>query len=95
MTQITQDDVRRLAQLSAITLTNDEEIALQADISNILGYIDQLKELDTDGVEPTYHLSGLTNIFRDDEVDNGVDRETLLSLPADTHNNHIKVPKVL
>jgi len=95
MTKITQDEVHKLAQLSAISLTTDEEATLQAEISNILAYVDQLKELDTEGVEPTYQLSGLTNVFRNDEVDNGIDRETLLSLSAETKDNHIKVPKVL
>lgn len=95
MTKITQDEVRKLAILSAITLTDEEEITLQNDISNILGYVDQLKELDTSGVTPTYQLSGLTNIFRSDIVEKGVEREALLALSKDTKDNQIKVPKVL
>jgi aspartyl-tRNA(Asn)/glutamyl-tRNA(Gln) amidotransferase subunit C len=95
MTMISPSEVRKLAGLSAITLTDDEVTVLSDDVTTILAYVDQLQELDTDGVEPTYQLSGLTNVYRDDVVENGVNRETLLSLAADTQDNHIKVPKVL
>jgi len=95
MTSITQDEVRKLAQMSAISLSDDEETTLQSDISNILEYVDQLKQLDTKDVEPTYQLSGLTNVFRSDEIEAGLSRDQLLALAEDTKNNHIKVPKVL
>lgn len=96
MTQISQDDVHHLAQLSSLDLTQDEEISLRGDLERIVGYIQQLAELDTEGVEPTYQVTGLQNVWRDDIVDNyGLDREHLLSLAPDTDQHQIKVPKVL
>lgn len=96
MTDISTDDVQRLAQLSSLQLDDTEVEALRADLGNILGYIEQLSELDTEGVEPTYQVTDLQNVWRDDVVDNyGVDRDTLLALAPDADQHQIKVPKVL
>ena len=96
MTQITRDDVLHLAQLSSLELNDDEIDALRIDISNILGYVNQLSKLDTSGVEPTYQVTGLQNVWRDDNIiDYGISREELLALAPESANNQIKVPKVL
>jgi len=96
MTQISIDDVHHLAQLSSLQLEGGEAEALRVDLENILGYIEQLSELDTEGVEPTYQVTDLQNVWRDDVVDDyGTGREQLLALAPDTEKNQIKVPKVL
>lgn len=96
MTQISRDDVRHLAQLSSLQLSDNEIDDLQVDIGNILNYVEQLSELDTSGVEPTYQVTDLENVWREDVVDDyGVSRETLLGLAPASDNNQIKVPKVL
>jgi aspartyl-tRNA(Asn)/glutamyl-tRNA(Gln) amidotransferase subunit C len=88
--------VLHLAQLSSLQLTDQETDSLQQDISNILGYIEQLSELDTSDVEPTYQVTGLTNVWRDDVIDQSdVTREQLLALAPEQQNNSVKVPKVL
>lgn len=95
-TTITRDDVLHLAQLSSLQLSDDEIQALQVDLANILGYVDQLSELDTTGVEPTYQVIDLENGGREDVViHSAADRDVLLSLAPDTKDNQIKVPKVL
>lgn len=96
MTQITQDDVQHLAQLSNLQLSDDEAASLQKDLEAIIGYIDELSELDTSGVEPTYQVTDLQNIWREDKVDTyGLEREELLAIAPDHSNHQIKVPKVL
>ena len=96
MTQISRDDVLHLAQLSSLQLADDEIDGLQADIANILGYVEQLGELNTDGVEPTYQVTDLENVWRDDKViDYGISREQLLALSPESTENAVKVPKVL
>ena len=96
MTQISTNDVQHLAQLSSLQLNETEAEALRVDLENILGYIDQLSELNTDGVEPTYQVTDLQNVWRDDIVDDyGLGRDELLSLAPDSDKNQIKVPKVL
>lgn len=96
MTQISRDDVQHLAQLSSLQLADDEIDNLQADIANILGYVEQLSELNTEGIEPTYQVTDLHNVWRDDSViDYGVSREQLLDLSPASLNHQVKVPKVL
>lgn len=96
MTQISRDDVLHLAQLSSLQLADDEIDGLKTDISNILGYVEQLNELDTDNVEPTYQVTGLSNIWREDSVINyGVTREELLARSPEVADFQVKVPKVL
>jgi aspartyl-tRNA(Asn)/glutamyl-tRNA(Gln) amidotransferase subunit C len=95
MVQISSDAVLALAKLSSINLDDEETSILQSDISSILGYIEKLQSLDTKDVEPTYQLTGLTNVWRDDIVEEGIPKEVLLALSEDTKNGQIKVPKVL
>jgi aspartyl-tRNA(Asn)/glutamyl-tRNA(Gln) amidotransferase subunit C len=96
MINISTKDVQHLAQLSSLQLDDAEVEALRVDLGNILGYIEQLSELNTEGVEPTYQVTDLQNVWRQDVVDNyGIGREALLSLAPDADKNQIKVPKVL
>lgn len=96
MTYISTDDVQHLAQLSSLQLSNTEVESLQKDLEGIIGYIQQLSELDTTGVEPTYQVTDLQNVWRNDVVNTyGIDRESLLSLAPATESQQIKVPKVL
>ena len=96
MTQITRNDVLHLAQLSNLELSDSEIDGLQTDLTNILGYVDQLSQLDTSGVEPTYQVTGLQNVWRDDSViDYGVKREDMLALSTESAEHQVKVPKVL
>lgn len=96
MTEISRDDVLRLAQLSSLALDDQEITDLQTDIGNILGYIEQLSQVDTSGVEPTYQVTDLENVWRTDTIDDyGIDREALLALAPASQNGQIKVPKVL
>ena len=96
MTQISRDDVQHLAQLSSLQLSEDELDNLKVDIENILGYVEQLGELNTEGIEPTYQVSGLENVWRDDSViDTHVTREQLLTLAPESAAHQVKVPKVL
>ena len=96
MSTISTDGVRHLAQLSNLQLSDDEVANLQTDLGNILNYIDQLGALDTTGIEPTYQVTGLENVWRDDVVEQtDVTREKLLGLAPDATENAVKVPQVL
>lgn len=96
MTQISRDDVLHLAQLSSLKLSEAEIEPLQHDLAGIVDYINQLSELDTEGVEPTYQVTDLKNVWRNDDIDDyGVSREELLNLAPTIKNNQIEVPKVL
>jgi aspartyl-tRNA(Asn)/glutamyl-tRNA(Gln) amidotransferase subunit C len=96
MSTITTDDVHHLAQLSSLQLSDSEVKNLRADLENIINHINQLNEVDTSGVEPTYQVTGLENVWRGDEIDAGsVTPEQLLDLAAEQSGHCVKVPKVL
>ena len=92
---VSLEDVRHLAELSQIRLNRAELTSLAGDIDRIVGYIDQLDELDTAGVEPTFQLTGLENVWRTDEVKPQLERRELLQLAPDSEDGQVKVPKVL
>ena len=92
----TASDSQYLAGLSGLALADTEAEALDADLDNIIKYITMLDELDVEGVEPTYQVTSLENIMRDDEVDAGlVTREQLLALAPRTRDNQVQVERVL
>jgi aspartyl-tRNA(Asn)/glutamyl-tRNA(Gln) amidotransferase subunit C len=96
MTNVSRDDVQHLAQLSSLQLNPDEIDGLQADIEGILKYVEQLSELDTDGVTPTYQVTDLENVWRTDTViSDVVTREELLARSPASEKHQVKVPKVL
>ena len=96
MSTITTDDVHHLTQLSSLQLSDSEVENLRTDLENIINYIKQLNEVDTSGVEPTYQVTGLENVWRGDEIDAGsVTPEQLLDLAAEQSGHCVKVPKVL
>ena len=96
MSTISSDDVRHLAQLSNLQLVDSEVESLTHDIGEILTYIEQLSQIDTNHVEPTYQVTGLENVWRDDVAKaSNVTREELLALAPDSFNHQVKVPKVL
>lgn len=96
MSKITIEDSRHLAALSNLDLSDEELEEMRGYIENVLGYVESLDELDTDGVEPTYQVTGLENIWRQDKVLNTlVGRDELIKLAPESMNGQVKVPKVL
>ncbi len=95
-TPITTEDVKKLARLSALDITEPEADAFRGELEAILEFVRQLDAVDTTGLEPTYQVNGLENVMRDDAViDYGLDRDALLANAPASQDGHIKVPKVL
>ena len=68
MTQLTKDQVKHIAKLARLELTESELEKFPKELTSILQYIDMLKEVDTTGVEPTAQATGQSNVFRDDDI---------------------------
>jgi aspartyl-tRNA(Asn)/glutamyl-tRNA(Gln) amidotransferase subunit C len=64
---LTDQEIKHIAKLARIELSEAEEQKLKKDLTSVLGYIDKLSEVDTSSVEPLYQVTGLTNAFRPDE----------------------------
>lgn len=85
----------KIADLARIHLTKKEKESLTGHLEKILGYIDQLNELDVDGVTPTSHPLPLQNVFRDDTVLPSLNREKLLKTSPASKNGMFQVPKII
>jgi len=93
---ITREEILHLSKMSSLSFSETEIEDLEKDLGQVLDYISQLDEVDTEGVEPTFQLTGLQNVWRDDEVERlEAGRDDLLALAAETRGHQIKVPKIL
>jgi aspartyl-tRNA(Asn)/glutamyl-tRNA(Gln) amidotransferase subunit C len=88
-------DVKKIANLSRIRLTDSEAEALAPQLSSIIGYIDKLSEVNTDTVSPTAHPHDVAMPQRADVVTNGDNREALQAPAPRTESGLYVVPKVI
>lgn len=96
MSQITIDDVKKVASLSGLLLSDDDLELYRGQFEEILAYVEQLNSVDLSGLEPTYQVTGLTNVTRTDEIiDYKVSTEKLLENAPAQQDNQIKVRRVL
>jgi len=93
---LTKEDVLKVAQLARIELTEEEVKRFQQQLSDIFGYVDQLQEVDTKGIEETAQVTGLENVFRPDEIKHCPEdeREIALDQAPEKMANLIKVKGV-
>jgi len=94
MTTLNHDDVRHIAKLARLNLNDEEVKKFSTELSNILQYVEKLQEVDTEGVEPIAQITGLTNAFREDEVEDSlIAPEDLLSCsPLPVVEHQIQTP---
>jgi len=92
---ITEADVRQVAKLSRLTLSDAEVHEMVAKLSNVLGYVSKLNELDVTGVEPMAHAMPMSNVLRPDEPKPGLAVEKVLDNAPDQSPPFFKVPKVI
>jgi aspartyl-tRNA(Asn)/glutamyl-tRNA(Gln) amidotransferase subunit C len=88
-------DVKYVAHLARISLSPEEEKQLSAQLGNILGYIEKLKEADVSGVEPTAHAFPMVNVTRADEVRESLPNEDALRNAPAKANGLFMVPKIV
>ncbi len=93
--KISQDLISNLEDQSKFKLSGAARDEAVSGMEAFLSRVDVMKELDTDGVEPLYHIFPVTNVFREDEVTNMNRRDILLENAPEQKNGHYKVPKTL
>lgn len=93
---ITKQDVEHIAHLARLGLSEEEKEKFAKQLSSILDYVEQLKEVDTEGVEPTAQVTGLENVYREDEIEASTDetRDKLLKQAPSTKDDLIKTKAV-
>lgn len=92
---ITDEMIDYVGILAKLELSDEEKEQAKKDMSRMLDYIDQLNELDTSSVEPMSHIFPVQNVFREDVVTNGDDREAILLNAPEQKDSAFKVPKTV
>jgi aspartyl-tRNA(Asn)/glutamyl-tRNA(Gln) amidotransferase subunit C len=96
MSKLTREDVLKLANLARLDLSDAEIEAYQAELSEILQYVEHLQSVDVDGLKPTNQVTGLENVTRPDEPrDYGYQVSELLKNLPDHQNDQIKVKRMI
>jgi len=93
--KIDQATVRHIAKLARIKLTQDEAERLEGELSGILDWVEQLEEVDTEGVEPMTSVVAVTTKMRNDEVTDGGYPDAILENAPAREGNFFVVPKVV
>jgi len=92
---ITPEDVRHVARLARLELSEAELERMRAEMDAILAYMDKLRSLDTTGVEPTSHAVPLRNVMRDDEPRPSFPRDDMLANAPDRAGDFFRVPRII
>ncbi|ADU28716.1 Asp-tRNA(Asn)/Glu-tRNA(Gln) amidotransferase subunit GatC [Evansella cellulosilytica] len=95
MARISKEQVEHVANLARLEFTNEEIDMFQQQLDDIIGYAEQLNELDTSNVKPTSHVLDIKNVLREDEVKPSLEREKVLKNAPDHEDGQFKVPSVL
>lgn len=95
MGKITEEDVIKLANLSKISLSNDQVKKFTIELESLLEYVDQLQAVDTEGLQPTNQVTGLVNVMREDIEVESISPSELLKNAPDVSENQIRVRRVI
>lgn len=96
MSQLTREDILKLAALARLGLTDAEVGEFSQELTAILQYVEQLSIIDTEGLDPTSQVTGLTNITREDIVkDYGYDPQDLLKNVPQVDKGQLKVKRMI
>jgi aspartyl-tRNA(Asn)/glutamyl-tRNA(Gln) amidotransferase subunit C len=93
--KITDETIEYVGILAKLELSEEEKEQAKTDMTNMLDYIDTLNVLDTEGVEPMSHVFPVNNVFRDDVITNGDDKENILSNAPAKKDGTFMVPKTV
>ena len=89
---ISDETIEYVGILAKLELSEEEKEAAKKDMGRMLDYIDKLNELDTSSVEPMSHVFPVHNVFREDVVVNGDDRENMMANAPEQKDGQYEVP---
>ncbi len=95
MSKISVDEVKRIAKLARIGLSDEETAKMSEELGNILTFVEQLQQVDISDTPPTDQVTGFEDVWREDEVKPGPPREQLLAGAPAQKDGYIVVKRVL
>ena len=93
--EINREAISKLASLSKLKFNENEMDLISKDLSKMLDFINQLENLDTNGIEPLIHINEETNILREDQIDDMLSQKAALLNSPTKDGTYFKLPKVL
>lgn len=93
--KVDKETLAKVAHLARLKIKPEEEDKLLNDMSEILSWVEKLREVDTEGVEPLTHMTQEVNVLRADRVEHTIERDEALKNAPDQDGQFFKVPKVL
>ena len=90
--KISEQEVKKIAELSKLSLTNEELRKRTEDMNNILDYMDTLNEIDTENVEELYNVHDMNNSLREDNYESSLDKKDVLANSPNSNSDYIEVP---
>ena len=90
--KISEQEVKKIAELSRLSLTNEELKKRTKDMNNILDYMDTLNEIDTENVEELYNVHDMNNSLREDNFESSLDKKDVLANSPNSNSDYIEVP---
>lgn len=95
MSRISNEQVKHVANLARLAITEEEAEKFTKQLDAIITFAEQLNELDTENVEPTYHVLDMKNVLREDIPQEGLPREEVLKNAPEEQEGQFKVPSIL
>ena len=95
MAKLTTEEVKHVAHLARLAITEEEAEKFAEQLGKITDFAEQLNELDTTNVEPTSHVFPIANVLREDVAKPGLDREKVMLNVKDQEAGQIKVPSII
>ncbi len=93
--KISEKDVERISKMAKLDLTVEERAKMAEQLGKILDYMKKLNELNTENIEPTFHVLPVQNIFREDRVTDLFQNTDLMANAPKRELGHYQVPKIL
>ncbi|WP_099354973.1 Asp-tRNA(Asn)/Glu-tRNA(Gln) amidotransferase subunit GatC [Fredinandcohnia onubensis] len=95
MSRISIEEVKHVANLARLAVTEDEAKMFQQQLDAIISFAEQLNELDTDNVKPTSHVLSVKNVMREDVAKEGLPVEEVLKNAPDAKDGQFRVPSII
>ena len=90
--KVSEQEVKKIAELSKLSLTSEELKKRTEDMNNILNYMDTLNEINTENVEELYNVNDIKNSLREENFESSLDKKDVLANSPSSNSDYVEVP---
>jgi len=93
--KISDSEIKKVAKLAKLQLSSEEINEFSTQISDIVSYVEKIKELDTEKIQPAEHIADIKNVFREDKSFASLNQEKIKNFAPSFKDGHFVVPKII